>query len=211
MLRWNSPEHTWEVVGELASRPSDSVTVSASECAGLTLLVATVLPDRADHPEVLSPSIPVEKRVPWEVRDRLIPWGRSRALPDWSNPFDGGDAEREYFTGVTLAGFPLKCVWSTLEPADSSPGDELNIPLPKWIRLPGVTDYDLGWRIPYRPIVVALVVDAVIWRFLLVIPGFWRRARRRARGACVSCCYSRTGLGFDAPCPECGHRNPPAS
>lgn len=36
------------------------------------------------------------------------------------------------------------------------------------------------------------------------VPG-WKRARRRARGLCEKCAYSRAGLAEGAACPECGH------
>lgn len=38
----------------------------------------------------------------------------------------------------------------------------------------------------------------------------WRSDRRRARGGCPSCGYSRDGLEETAPCPECGETGPRA-
>jgi hypothetical protein len=66
-----------------------------------------------------------------------------------------------------------------------------------------------------RTIWTGYVHDAAVIPMLSALPfacfGAWRAARdftpkrRRRRGLCPACAYSRAGLAPDAPCPECGN------
>lgn len=52
--------------------------------------------------------------------------------------------------------------------------------------------------------IVALLALGLLARAGWYSAIHWRSDRRRARGACPSCGYSREGLDAAAPCPECG-------
>jgi hypothetical protein len=66
---------------------------------------------------------------------------------------------------------------------------------------------------PYRPIVLGLLVDtacyavalALLWALLVIPRRFFTELSRLRRGCCVRCGYD---IGYDFPhgCPECGWR-----
>ena len=71
----------------------------------------------------------------------------------------------------------------------------------------------LRGAVPYRPMVVGLVIDTVFWAIVLwplslvlrhVLPGT-RRKRRIKRGLCPACGYDLSGC-VQPGCPECGLR-----
>ncbi|MGH7133204.1 MAG: hypothetical protein ACREJO_14830 [Phycisphaerales bacterium] len=86
------------------------------------------------------------------------------------------------------------------------------VEVPGWMRIalsPASNSFDEEFRrIPIRPIWPGLAVNtllnACVIAPLMLLPGWVRRARRRAKGRCVRCGYSLVGLGAGAGCPECG-------
>lgn len=63
-----------------------------------------------------------------------------------------------------------------------------------WRIVPAYVAHELG----------ALTCIALLARASWYTAFHWRSDRRRARGGCPSCDYSREGLDAAAPCPECG-------
>lgn len=66
--------------------------------------------------------------------------------------------------------------------------------LPWWPEWGGLAGDTAAWGTP--------------WLGVFVLAGRWRRARRRGRGLCLACGYSRAGLPAGASCPECGSASP---
>lgn len=87
---------------------------------------------------------------------------------------------------------------------DGKVGWEKPLPRRWW---PTTNWYSISGMLNWRETIVPLWS---VWGSSLAIAaitGPIARWRRRNRGQCVLCGYSREGLGADAPCPECGERH----
>lgn len=67
---------------------------------------------------------------------------------------------------------------------------------------------EIGRMSPTRPYWLGIVANTLFYAYFIALPLLSIRAmrvvRRRRRGACESCGYSRAGLVAGAACPECG-------
>jgi hypothetical protein len=65
-------------------------------------------------------------------------------------------------------------------------------------------------RIPVRPCWPGFLMDTMLMTGLMTLviqgPSVLRRWRRRRRGLCLACGYSREGIPADGACPECNSR-----
>ncbi len=135
-------------------------------------------------------------------------------------PSGAPDIEYERFNvTVCQAGWPMRCLESidfveikrdlTWTRTVGPMGIEL--PLHSSTTWPG----EAGAVLPLGPIWLGLLANTLFYAYLIALPVLSIRAarvvRRRRRGACESCGYSRAGLDASTPCPECGASNTLAS
>lgn len=103
---------------------------------------------------------------------------------------------------ISAYGLPFRCVYS-LEWREDSGGC---FP-PARVESRGYFSGRWCPSLPCLPAWPGLLANTAIygapWYALFLIPAL-RRVRRRGRGLCPRCAYSRDGLPINAPCPECG-------
>ncbi len=130
-----------------------------------------------------------------------------------SVPSGAPDIEHDRFAStVVQAGWPMRCLeaidfveikrdltWTrTVGPMG------IELPLHSSETWPG----EAGAVLPLGPIWLGLATNTLFYAYLIALPMLSIRAarivRRRRRGACESCGYSRAGIDAPTPCPECG-------
>ncbi len=147
-------------------------------------------------------------RVEWGVRFHAYNQGWIASDP--SDPdFD------PYSAIVTQAGWPVPC----LEAIDfvetrrdgSWTRTTSSLVVPVATRPESASSSYAEAPVPLNPIWLGLVANTLLYGYLITLPLLTVRAvrvvRRRCRGACECCGYSRLGLAPDVLCPECGARS----
>ncbi len=205
---WRGPSRKY--VGLVARGRQSAITglVEITSSFGFQRISGEVVIPRDDkNVEVLPEGTLLESVLPMEVRRTIVPWGRSRAWPDPDHPEDGAEAVIQYCTGATIVGWPLGCAWSPYEPIDGGVSDEIEIPLPDWVKLQGREPFNTGWCIPYKPIWLGLAGDmafyALVWFALIRGLHALRSPIRHLKGFCPSCGYPLASLSPGSKCPEC--------
>lgn len=121
---------------------------------------------------------------------------------------DNGPAR--FTANIYQAGWPMRCV-EGIDFVENAGGTRIQtfgtftigLPFHSSASPPGVRE-----SIPLGPIWLGLLANTFFYAYLIALPVLSIRAvrvvRRRRRGACESCGYSRAGLAPEAACPECG-------
>ena len=109
---------------------------------------------------------------------------------------------------VVCIGWPMRCMESVefiLRDGTRRPG---RFCVEVFQFSPPVSPEDIGRMSPTRPYWLGLLANTLFYAYVIALPMLSIRAvrvvRRRRRGACESCGYSRAGLDASTPCPECG-------
>lgn len=160
----------------------------------------------------------------------LPAWSVGHSLPDQPGPFVPLRERTRDGAWEVAAGWPLRCVRASrgLGPVEYAlPGEFVRgglVAMPyEWpIAHGSIPEYNeptvepwpppgLAVMVPLRPMVGGLLVNTLVfaatWAVMLsplVLPGMWRRRRRRKSGRCIHCGHSTQGLPEGSPCTECG-------
>jgi hypothetical protein len=136
-------------------------------------------------------------------------WNGRFDLPGWA-PLPAAES-KDWQVSYSAWGWPAPCLVSRHRQWDTTPtGPRRTIAREdSW-----AVEWFRGWTngrvrgLPARVVWTGFAVDTLVFA-AVAYTGVWgvgtvRRARRRLRGACVGCGYSREGLAAGAACPECG-------
>jgi hypothetical protein len=126
-----------------------------------------------------------------------------RTCPSWTR--FPTDQPRNESIEVVGAGWPFRALRGTRssQVGRSSTSDMARLFPDSWT-------YRNSWRgeVPVIPIWPGFLGNSFLYAFLGLVairtPRILRRSLRRLRNLCLSCGYSREGLGEGSACPECG-------
>jgi hypothetical protein len=142
-----------------------------------------------------------------------------RQIPSWATACrrayqDGRGASSIALTEVEAAGWPMLSFVMTLNSPRGTSGGWAFRPTNEQMQaaLTGPHDDRLFWGMPYRPQILATIVNSsiyagLLWLIVVLAPACLRQSterRRRAQGQCGQCGYDMTS-NTTGVCPECGH------
>jgi hypothetical protein len=147
------------------------------------------------------------RRVPADWPERASAVSRDVMREGWGNRrgwrYYAGDelaGGRMWFVCTREAGWPLRCVVDSAMFTHTGPLSR------EAVELPAAITHWIGIdALPWRPLPLGLLVNSVLYGWLIwALASMRRRVRRvgrRRRGLCPTCAYELRGL---EKCPECG-------
>lgn len=173
-------------------------------------------------------SVSTEAGTPWPARPReewdigteparwsdlgFFPGVRASSYyerkPAYLPSYDSISLRERTFASTVSVGWPMRC----MESVEFVFGSFSREPARFCFEVNGLTpparSEEVGRVSPTRPYWLGLVANTLFYAYLIALPLLSIRAvrvvRRRRRGACESCGYSRAGIDASAACPECG-------